>query len=161
MDFFVALDKKNHKLVNDGRTIQSNVIYIPVGQVALLSLYNMMNVVYLDCDVLVNRSCLTIKKLSFSRTGDIPPPDTCGEIVDIASEMTKILRSRTIRSEPVYQDCCEWTISPANNFALIPTPGFYVLETDDIDQLQDMYVEYAVFDASKAIAIPTAFKLGG
>ena len=44
--------------------------------------------------------------------------------------------------------------------ALIPVPGFYVLETDDVDQLSTAYVEYAVIDANQASVIPDGFKLG-
>lgn len=38
MDFNIALDKDNHALINGGTTAQSNIIYIPPGKVALMSL---------------------------------------------------------------------------------------------------------------------------
>lgn len=160
MDFFIALDKNNHKIVNQGKTLQSHIIYIPPGMVALLSLYNMVNLITIDENDLVQRSCLTVKKLSFSRTGDIEVADLCDKHKNIVEEMNKLLRNRVVRSEPVYQDCKPWVINPCHNFALLPTPGFYVLETDDLDQLQDMYVEYSVLTAEQAIAIPDSFKLG-
>lgn len=166
MDFFVALDKNNHTLVNDGKTARSNIIYIPPGHTAILSLFNMMNLVKLkDQDgekTLVNESCLTIKKLSFDRTVDVGKlvDDLCSNTSNHKYLADTLLRQRGMRAEPVYQDCCPWSINPANNMALIPTPGFYVLETDDIDQLNTAYVEYAVLTADEAKAIPNGFKLG-
>ena len=167
MDFFVALDKDNHTLVNGGKTAQSTIIYIPPGKVALLSLYNMMNIVTLEGGeggkFLQSKSCLSIKKLSFGRTGDVNKDlidDLCSNNKTHLMLANKLLADRRVFAEPVYQDCCEWNINPANNMALIPVPGFYVLETDDVDQLSTAYVEYAVIDASQATAIPDAFKLG-
>lgn len=167
MDFFTALDKDNHTLVNSGTTAQSNIIYIPPGKVALLSLFNMMNVITLedgkDGKVISNKSCLTIKKLSFGRTGDVNKDlidDLCSNNKSHAALATQLLAERRVFSEPVYQNCCAWSINPANNMAMIPVPGFYVLETDDVDQLATAYVEYAVIDANQATAIPDSFKLG-
>lgn len=164
MDFYIALDKDNHKLVNDGKTAQSNIIYIPKGHTALVSLYNMTTIVKLEDEngekVLVNKSCLTIKKLSFGRTGNISVIYECDTHVNLVAEAQKSLADRRVFSEPVLQDCCVWSINPGNNMALIPTPGFYVLETDDLDQLNTAYVEYAVLTADEAKAIPNGFKLG-
>lgn len=167
MDFLVALDKDNHTLINNGATAQSNIIYIPPGKVALLSLYNMMTIISMKDDngkkVLENKSCLTIKKLSFGRTPDVNKEmidDMCSNSKTHQALANKLLADRRVFSEPVYQNCCEWSINPANNMALIPVPGFYVLETDDVDQLSTAYVEYAVIDADKASAIPDGFKLG-
>lgn len=164
MDFFTALDKDNHKLVNDGKTAQSNIIYIPKGHTALISLYNMTNIVRLEEEngekVLTNKSCLTIKKLSFGRTGNMSAIYECDTHVNLVAEAQKLLADRRVFTEPVIQDCCAWSVNPGNNMALIPTPGFYVLETDDIDQLNTAYVEYAVLTADEAKAIPNGFKLG-
>lgn len=162
MDFRIAVDKDNYKLINDGKTIQSHIIYIPPGHVALLSLFNMVNTAKLDGTQIVSKSCLTVKKLSFSRTGDISDGnlDLCDKTTNIVREAEKLLKSRTIKSEPVYQGCCPWFVDPSHNFSLIPTPGFYVLETDEIDQLETMYVEYAILTAEQALAIPNGFKLG-
>lgn len=164
MDFYTALDKDNHKLVNDGKTAQSNIIYIPKGHTALISLYNMTNIVKLEDEngekVLTNKSCLTIKKLSFGRTGNVSAIYECDTHVNLVAEAQKLLADRRVFAEPVLQDCCPWTINPGNNMALIPTPGFYVPETDDLDQLNTAYVEYAVLTADEAKAIPNGFKLG-
>lgn len=164
MDFYIALDKDNHKLVNDGKTAQSNIIYIPKGHTALVSLYNMTTIVKLEDEngekVLTNKSCLTIKKLSFGRTGNIPDLYECDTHVNLVAEAQKLLAERRVFAEPVLQDCCAWSINPGNNMALIPTPGFYVIETDDIDQLNNAYVEYAVLTVDEAKAIPHGFKLG-
>ena len=164
MDFYTALDKDNHKLVNDGKTAQSNIIYIPKGHTALISLYNMTNIVKLEDEngekVLTNKSRLTIKKLSFGRTGNVSAIYECDTHVNLVAEAQKLLADRRVFAEPVFQDCCPWTINPGNNIALIPTPGFYVLETDDLDQLNTAYVEYAVLTADEAKAIPNGFKLG-
>lgn len=164
MDFYIALDKDNHNLVNDGKTAQSNVIYIPKGHTALVSLYNMTTIVKLEEEngekVLINKSCLTIKKLSFGRTGNIQGLYECDTHINLVAEAQKLLAERRVFAEPVIQDCCAWSINPGNNMALIPTPGFYVLETDDIDQLNNAYVEYAVLTVDEAKAIPYGFKLG-
>lgn len=167
MDFFIALDKDNHTLTNDGKTAQSNIIYIPAGKVALLSLYNMMNIVTMEDGekgkFLQTKSCLTVKKLSFGRTSDVNKDlvdDICTNYKTHLTLANQLLADRRVFAEPVYQGCCAWSINPANNMALIPVPGFYVLETDDVDQLSTAYVEYAVIDGSQATAIPDAFKLG-
>lgn len=160
MDFSIALDKDNHHFVSDGKKVQSRVIHIPVGYVALISLYNMLNIARLKGGGIVNESCLTVKKLSFSRTPNIFVENLCDKTINLAAEADKLLQNRTVLSEPVYQACCEWVIDPANNFALIPVPGFYVLETSELDQLDAMYIEYAVFPATQATAIPDGFKLG-
>lgn len=165
MDFMIALDKDNHTLVNGGRTARSNIIYIPAGSTALLSLYNMMTIVKLTGDetkVLETKSCLTIKKLSFGRTGDIKQlvESICDNDKTHQALADRLLADRRVFAEPIYQGCCEWTLDPANNMALIPIPGFYILELDDLDQLDTAYVEYAVLPATQAIAIPDGFKLG-
>lgn len=167
MDFNVALDKDNYRLINGGSTARSNIIYIPPGKVALLSLFNMMNIVKLKDDagnkVLEAKSCLTIKKLSFGRTSDVNRElvaDMCKGTPSHKALADQLLADRRVFIEPVYQSCCEWSINPADNYALLPVPGFYVLETDDVDQLSTAYVEYAVIDADKTSAIPDSFKLG-
>ena len=167
MDFNIALDKDNHTLISGGTTAQSNIIYIPPGKVALLSLYNMMTIVNMKDEngkkVLENKSCLAIKKLSFGRTPDVSKDlveDLCSNNRSHQALADELLADRRVFSEPVYQNCCEWSLNPANNMALIPVPGFYVLETDDVDQLSTAYVEYAVIDANQASAIPDGFKLG-
>ena len=162
MDYTIALDKNNYVFVNDGATVQSNVIYIPVGQTALVSLFNMTSVAKLEGNTLASDTCLTVKKLSFGRTGDIMEKvvDMCRDSISLTALHTQLLTARRVFSEPVYQGCCEWSIDPANNFALIPVPGFYVLETQAVDQLDTMYVEYALIPANQATAIPDGFKLG-
>ena len=164
MDFYIALDKDNHKLVNDGKTAQSNIIYIPKGHTALVSLYNMTTIVKLEEEngekVLTNKSCLTIKKLSFGRTGNISALYECDKHFNLVAKAQKLLDERRVFAEPVVQDCCAWSINPCNNMALIPTPGLYILETDDIDQLNNAYVEYAILTVDEAKAIPYDFRLG-
>ena len=164
MDFYTALDKDNYKLVNDGKTAQSNIIYIPKGHTALISLYNMTTIVKLEDEngekVLTNKSCLTIKKLSFGRTGNVEAIYECDTHVNLTAVAQKLLADRRVFAEPVIQDCCAWSVNPGNNMALIPTPGFYVLETDDLDQLNTAYVEYAVLTVDEAKAIPHDFRLG-
>lgn len=164
MDFYTALDKDNHKLVNDGKTAQSNIIYIPKGHTALVSLYNMTTVVKLEDEngekALINKSCLTIKKLSFGRLGNISARYECDTHINLLAKAQQLLADRRVFAEPVIQDCCVWSINPGNNMALIPTPGFYILETDDIDQLNNAYVEYAILTVDEAKAIPYDFRLG-
>ena len=164
MDFYIALDKDNHKLVNDGKTAQSNIIYIPKGHTALVSLYNMTTIVKLEEEngekVLTNKSCLTIKKLSFGRTGNISALYECDKHFNLVAKAQKLLDERRVFSYLVVQDCCAWSINPGNNMALIPTPGLYILETDDIDQLNNAYVEYAILTVDEAKAIPYDFRLG-
>lgn len=165
MDFYVALDKDNHKLIDSGTTIQSNIIYIPLGYVGLLSLYNMANIVSLQEDgtdkkTLVNNSCLTLKKMSFGEVDEKQIEVICGKHINLSDEYNRLLSSRRVFTEPVVQDGCYWTINPCNNYVSIPIPGFYVLETKAVDQLDTMYVEYATMPATHAIAIPDGFKLG-
>lgn len=165
MDFYVALDKDNCKLIDGGTTIQSNIIYIPLGYVGLLSLYNMVNVISLqegeaNQKSLVNNSCLTLKKISFGKVDDVQLEDICGKPISINDEYARLLSSRRVFTEPVIQDGRYWTINPCNNYVSIPIPGFYILESKAVDQLDTMHVEYATMPATHAIAIPDGFKLG-
>ena len=109
MDFNIALDKDNHTLINGGATAQSNIIYIPPGKVALLSLYNMMTIVSMKDEngkkVLENKSCLTIKKLSFGRTPDVSKDlveDLCSNNRSHQALADELLADRRVFSEPVY-----------------------------------------------------------
>lgn len=164
MDFRIALDKANHILVDNGTTIQSRIIYIQPGNVGLLSLYNMTIQYALDkagdTSAVVSKSCLTLKKMSFGEVKEKDIEIICGQHINIKDEYEKLLKNRRVFSEPVYQCGSVWAINPCNNYVLIPIPGFYVLETKELDQLDTMYVEYATLPATQAIAIPDGFKLG-
>lgn len=165
MDFEIVFDKNVHTLSEDGTVAKSDIIYIPPGFTALLSLYNMTTIISLaengSKKELITKSCLTLKKLSFGKINEKEIDVKCGERVNVNDELIKLLKQRRVYSEPVYQDCCEWVINPANNYILIPVPGFYELETEDLDQLDTAYVEYALLTAEQSIAIPNGFKLGG
>ena len=71
-----------------------------------------------------------------------------------------MLDNRVITSEPVFQSSAEWALTPCNNFALIPTPGLYMIQLLDPDQLDVAFIEYAIMDVKDALIIPDAFKLG-
>lgn len=157
----------NHRMISiDGRSAFSDVVYIPVGKTALLSLYNMTNDISLDKDpdtgkyVLKNDSCVIVHKLSFSQTGDIARKLECGEVVNIQDALNALLQKRRLMYEPVYQCGQAWKINPCNNFVLIPTPGFYMLEVMDINQFDTAYIEYHLLSVQDSLSIPDDFKLG-
>lgn len=165
MDFTVLFDKERQVLIEHGTRAMSEILYIPVGKVALLSLYNMFNEMHLAKDdkgnvELVSNDCAIVHKLSMGKTGDIARKIECGERVDVYGELQNLLYNRRIFHEPVYQNACNWTLNPCDNFALIPTPGFYVLEFHNPNQFDTAFVEYALLNVADSVAIPDEFKLG-
>lgn len=166
MDFTILYDKTHRTLSENGKSAFSDILYIPPAKTALLSLYNMINELALVKDEatgkisLVSDDCAVVHKLSLGQTGDISRKLECGERVDVTGELKALLWNRRIFHEPVYQCGCSWTLNPCNNFALIPTPGFYMLEFFDANQFDTAYVEYALLSVSDSLAIPDAFKMG-
>lgn len=166
MDYTILFDKEHQTIANNGTSAFSDILYIPVGHTALLSLYNMTSSLDLvkDSDTgnlhLASNDCAVIHKLSLGKTGDITKKIECGERIDISSEINSLLRNRRLFHELVYQNGCSWSLNPCNNFALIPTPGFYMLEFFDVNQFDTAYVEYALLSVIDSLVIPEAFKLG-
>lgn len=166
MDTTILFDREHRKLANHGTSAYSDILYIPPGNTALLSMYNMVRNVDLVKDeltgkmVLKSDDCAVVHKLSLGNTGDIARKLSCGERVDIQGELRSLLYNRDICHEPVYQCGCSWTLNPCNNFALIPTPGFYMLEFSDVNQFDTAYVEYTLLSVADSMAIPDDFKLG-
>lgn len=167
MDFSILFDKEHQTLSANGISAFSDILYIPPGKTALLSLYNMVNELNLVKDPktgkfsLVSDDCVVVHKLSLGETKDIARKLECGERVDLTGELKALLYNRRLFHEPIYQCGCSWTLNPCNNFALIPTPGFYMLEFFDVNQFDTAYVEYALLSVADSLAIPNDFKLGG
>lgn len=160
MDWIIALDKEHHTLIEGGTKAESDIIYVPVGKVALLSLYNMTASVDFNGDSISMDDCVELNKLSFGATPEIVAELLCGETFNLQKELRKALAARRVFKEPITQCGQYWTIHPCNNFVLIPTPGFYTLTLHDVDQLDVAYIEYALVNVSDAAAIPDEFKLG-
>ena len=161
MDWTIALDKDNYTLTNSGTTADSNIIYIPPGKTALLSLYNMTLSAELQNGVLTSNDCATIIKLSFGKTPEITAKMDCTNMVNLTRELNYALTKRKVLSEPVEQCCKSWTLNSCNNYALIPVAGFYRVRLHDVDQLDEVYIEYTLLDVQDTVSIPDAFKLGG
>lgn len=160
MDWKIALDINNHTLIEGGTKAESSVIYIPVGKVALLSMYNMLATIdYVD-GVLSTDDCAEVQKLSFGATPELAEFVACGASRNLNSEMASALSKRRLFKEPVTQCGQCWTINPCNNFVMIPTPGYYSIVLYDVDQIDVAYIEYAILDVADAAAIPDEFKLG-
>lgn len=166
MDYTILFDVDHRTVSRDGTSAFSDILYIPPGKTALLSLFNMVNELNLVKDEktgkmsLQSDDCAVIHKLSLGNTGDIARKVECGEFVDTSGELMELLYNRRVFHEPVYQNGCSWGINPCNNFALIPTPGFYMLEFFDANQFDTAYVEYALLSVVDSMGIPDAFKLG-
>lgn len=166
MDYEVLFDSEHYTLADNGKSAFSDILYIPPGKTALLSLFNMTSELTLKTDdttgklTLQSDDCATVHKLSLGKTGDIVRKIECGERVNVISELKNLLHNRRLFHEPVYQCGCSWSINPCNNFILVPTPGFYVLEFFDVNQFDTAYVEYALLSVSDSLAIPNDFKLG-
>ena len=166
MDYTILFDKDHRTVAKHGKSAFSDILYVPPGQTALLSLYNMVNELHLVKDEetgkmsLQSDDCAIVHKLSLGKTGDIARKIECGERVDVTGELKALLYNRRLFHEPVYQNGCAWALNPCNNFALIPTPGFYMLEFFDVNQFDTAYVEYALLSVADSMAIPNAFKLG-
>lgn len=166
MDFTILYDKTHSVVSPSGKQVYSDILYIPVGKAALLSLYNMTASLDLVTDpdtgrmVLQSDDCIIVHKLSFGQTGDLARRLSCGERIDVQRELTGLLHSRRVFHEPVYQCGGAWAINPCNNYALIPVPGFYMLELFDLDQAATAYIEYALIGLEAAAVIPDDFKMG-
>lgn len=166
MDYTVLFDKCHKILASNGLSAYSDVLYIPPGKTALLSLYNMTSGYDLVEDpntgkkVIKSDDCAVVHKISLEQTPDIIKKFDCGELVSITSELRNLLLNRRMFHEPVFQCGSSWNINPCNNFVLIPTPGFYMLEFFDVNQFDNAYVEYALLSVADSLAIPDDFKLG-
>lgn len=166
MDYTILFDRDHRTIASNGKSAYSDILYIPPGKTALLSLFNMINELNLvkDKDTgkisLQSDDCAVVHKLSLGQTGDIARKIECGERVDVTGELKSLLVNRRLFHEPVYQGGCSWVLNPCNNFALIPTPGFYMLEFFDVNQFDTAYVEYALLSVVDSLAIPDDFKLG-
>lgn len=166
MDYTILFDKDHRTIASNGKSAYSDILYVPPGKTALLSLFNMINELNLIKDEATGKmslqsdDCAVVHKLSLGQTGDIARKIECGERVDVTGELKSLLLNRRLFHEPVYQCGCSWTLNPCNNFALIPTPGFYMLEFFDVNQFDTAYVEYALLFVADSLAIPDDFKLG-
>lgn len=165
MDYTILFDKTHRTLSSNGTSAFSDIVYIPQGKTALLSLYNMTNSLKLKTDkngkkFLESDDCGIVHKLSLGQTGDIARKLECGQRADVVGELKSLLYNRRLFHEPVYQCGCQWAINPCNNYILIPTPGFYMLEFFDVNQFDTAYVEYALLSVADSLAIPDDFKLG-
>lgn len=165
MDYTILFDKDRQTLAEYGTRAFSEVLYIPPGKVALLSMYNMFNEVRVlkngkGHTELIADDCALIHKLSLGKTEDIARKIECGERVNILGELRSLLASRRMFHEPVYQCGQSWSLNPCNNVSLIPIPGFYMLEFFNPNQFDTAYVEYTLLDVADSVAIPEGFKLG-
>lgn len=163
MEWTVALNKNNFQYAENGTAIDSKIIYIPVGKVALLSMYGMaINLVpNAQGTALESDSCGIIMKLTMSPANDLGLDiSACESPNKLQEALDKLLASRTIFKEDVVQCTSPWALNPCNNFSMIPTPGMYQVRIYDVNQLDDIHIEYALLDVAAAAAIPDDFKLG-
>lgn len=166
MDFTILFDKNHRKLADNGLTAFSDVLYIPPGKAALLSMYNMVSSSEVVVDPqtgkkdVVFKDCITIHKISYGRVDPLVINAKCQDHIDLAGEVQKLLARRRVFFEPVMQDGCSWTLDACNTFALLPVPGFFMLEFTDPNQFDTAYLEFALLDIRDTIAIPDAFKIG-
>lgn len=166
MNTDILFDKDHQTISDDGRSAFSEILYIPVGKVALLSLYNMFSELKMVTDEVTGKkslddfSCVVVHKMSLSHTGNVIVKPRCGGVLDIRSEEYKLLWDRQVRHEPVYQCGCQWTINPCNNMAILPIPGFFQLEFVDPNQFNTAYVEFSFLTVAESLAMPDDFKLG-
>lgn len=178
MDWNIALNSANHTLSDDGTRANSKPIYIPPGKVALISMFNMVTTydlvdingnptspvnpdgTYNQQATLYSDDCAVILKLSVGKAQILATEFSKCETVDMASVLQTAIDARKITQEPVFQATKEWGLTPCNNFALIPTPGLYMIQLLDPEQLDVAFIEYAIMDVRDALIIPDAFKLG-
>lgn len=178
MDWKIALDAKNYELTDDGKRANSKPIYIPPGKVALISMFNLVTT-YKLTDVngnptsavnpdgsynqqatLYSDDCAVILKLSVGVAQNVAEQIAPCTAEDMTSILQAISDARKITKEPVFQSSAEWSLTSCNNFALIPTPGLYMVQLLDPQQLDVAFIEYTLLDVADAIIIPDAFKLG-
>lgn len=166
MDFTILFDRDHRKLEDLGTVAYSDVLYVPPGKAALLSMYNVVAGQELVEDpvtgkkTVINKDCMFIHKISYGRVPPAVFDKKCNELPDVNGEIQKLLAKRRVFFQPVEQDGCSWSLDACNNYALLPVPGFFMLKLTDPNQFDTAYVEYALLDVQDTITIPDAFKLG-
>lgn len=178
MDWKIALDAKNYELTDDGKRANSKPIYIPPGKVALISMFNLVTTYelvdingnptpaintdgsYNQQATLYSDDCAVILKLSVGAAQNVAEQIAPCSPKDMAGVLQAISDARKITQEPVFQSSAEWSLTSCNNFALIPTPGLYMVQLLDPQQLDVAFIEYTLLDVADAMIIPDAFKLG-
>lgn len=164
MDWTIVLDRNTHTLTQEGTRAESRMMYIPPGQVGIISMYNMAEeaiIVGEGQDAAIEMTgCARILKVSVARSGQLPELSDCGRVIDLRREHAKLLEDREITKEPMYQCGHEWNITPCSNMQIITIPGLYIIELFDTDQLEEAYIEFIAVDVATASIIPDSFKLG-
>lgn len=164
----IIFDTQHRRISASGKSFYSDIFYIPTGQAALLSLFNMVIEYYLQrnekgSQEIQNRSCVTVHKVSLFDGNDKTKIEFTGcgnEVVDFQKFIQQQIRQQTLRHEPVFQCGAAWQIDPCNNFALLPIHGFYMLELHDLNQADVALITYSLLDAASSSIIPDNFKLG-
>lgn len=164
MDWTTVLDRKTHTLTQEGTRAESRMMYIPPGQVGIISMYNMTQEIVVEgtgptAEVSLT-GCARVLKVSVARAGSLPQMGNCGEVIDLYREHEKLLAERRITKEPLYQCGREWNLTPCDNMQVITLPGLYIIEMFDVDQLEEAYIEFIAIDVATAMIIPDSFKLG-
>lgn len=164
MDWTIVLDRKTHTLTQEGTRAESRMMYIPPGQVGIISMYNMVEEAVIEGEgadaVIMTKGCARILKVSVARSKNLPELANCGQVIALDREHEKLLAERKITKEPMFQCGQEWNISPCNNMQVITIPGLYIIELFDTDQLDEAYIEFIAVDVATASIIPDSFKLG-
>ena len=128
MDWTIVLDRKTHTLTQEGTRAESRMMYIPPGQVGIISMYNMVEEAVIEgvgADaVIVTKGCARILKVSVARSKNLPELLSCGQVIALDREHEKLLAERKITKEPMFQCGQEWNISPCNNMQVIKTIMF-------------------------------------
>ena len=77
MDYTILFDKDHRTIASNGKSAYSDILYVPPGKTALLSLFNMINELNLVKDKTTGKmslqsdDCAVVHKLSLGQTGDI------------------------------------------------------------------------------------------
>nr|DAD83165.1 MAG TPA: hypothetical protein [Podoviridae sp. ctlpi2] len=166
MNKVILFDRSHRHLEENGTVAFSDILYVPPGRTALLSLYDMRAIGYLNTDPQTGKktvdipACVMVHKLTLAPTGDLLRRLNCGDYFNVQAELQRLLMERGVRREPVFMCGEPWQISPCNNMAVIALPGFYMLAVCDAAQFDTTYIESTLLTAEESAVIPDYFKLG-
>lgn len=162
MKSIVALDADTHILQDEGTKAVSRVIYVRPGESALLSLHGMQSVPKISDDKknLVFGGCISIKRVHMGEAEMKEIERECGANQSYSNIADNLIRRRVVRPYDIYKCGETWSISPCDNLKLIDVPGFYVAELTELDQLEELVLEYSILNHNQALSIQADIRLG-
>lgn len=151
---------KNPVIDTDNNTQFSEIIYIPRGHFAEISVFNMVHQASIKDGVLVSEDCLIVHKVHFDNEKEIIADCGCNSYVNLQRLVEEALRERRMWHEVVCTNGEAWVIGACDNIKIIPISGFFMLSMPNPDQLKSSLIKVDVRPDSEGAMIPESLKLG-